>query len=252
MSSSRRKSNDQSGYGHDSCSPDLVCALPKLTAPPVRCTTKALTSDPGGLEGRCVPRCLLSGNPLVPLLEEFNPSCKVGSVCAPCYNPADGTSTGVCTMDFAGAGHDTPTMPAPAPYASRPEGDAGGPYTGGGLCVPEAMVMNHSNPNNPLYNPLVADLKQDSCAMGEKCVPKAKAEDPRHCAAPCKTAQALANLGYPDGACMAAYAAFDANGPVGVTIFRGQAGATAACGQDELCYPCSDPLCPGHPTGACF
>jgi hypothetical protein len=156
-------------------------------------------------------------------------------------------------MAFGGAGHDEPTTPASAPYASCPEGDAAvAPYAGGGRCVPEAVVENLSDQNSPLYNPLIADLKQDNCGAGEKCVPSAKAANPRHCATPCKTSETLASLGYPEGACMPTYAAFDANGQAGVAVFKGQGGAPAGCKQDEVCYPCGNPLRGGLPTGVCF
>jgi hypothetical protein len=242
-----------SSYGHDTCDPFLVCALAPPTSPPQTCTTTAMTSDPKGLEGRCIPSCILAGNPLAPFFDAGKPTCPTGTVCAPCYNPVAALSTGICTLALDDGGRDAPVTSPPAPYRTCPEADAGAaPYAGGGVCVPGAMANSLSVPSNPLYYPLTANLRQDNCATGEKCVPRAKAADPRQCATPCKTSKQLAGIGYSAGACVPAYVVFDVNGSAGVVITQNADGSPTGCGRDELCYPCNDPLRPGQPTGACY
>jgi hypothetical protein len=232
---------------------DPVCTAPRAPTAPIPCTTTAVTSDAAGLEGRCIPSCLARALPLHPYFDAGHPACPSDSVCAPCYEPIDATPTGACSMQLPGGGSDQPTMPAPLPYASCPDGDAGvAPFAGGGVCMPEAMVNFLSNPNNLLYDPLIPDLKQDSCAMGEKCVPKRKAGDPRFCASPCTTSMALVGIGYSRGACVPTFAVYDVNGEAGVSIFSNHQGEPDECGPDELCYSCSNPLRAGMPTGACY
>jgi hypothetical protein len=233
-------------YGHDTCAAPLVCSPPTPTTAPMSCTTKVGTSDPAGLEGRCVPKCFLTGNPLASLLDDGG-TCPAGDSCAPCFSPVDGKSTGACNT-----GTDMPKNAAPMPYKLCPEGgDAGAqPYKGGGLCVPSSVVAKLSDKTSPLYNPAIPGLKQDNCAMGESCVPALKAANPGYCSMHCTTATTLTNAGYANGACTPIYVVFDTNGSAGVTIASG-AGATM-CGTDELCAPCKNPLTGGTPSGACY
>jgi hypothetical protein len=235
-------------YGHDTCLPTLVCSPPTPTTAPKTCTTKVGTSDPNGLEGRCIPKCYLLGNPLAGLLDDGAATCAATESCAPCYNPVDGKSTGACNT-----GTDMPAKAAPMPYKQCPEGgDAGAqPYKGGGLCVPGAVVDKLSDKMSPLYNPAIPDLKQDNCAMGEKCVPALKAANPGYCSQKCTVAMALAAAGYGEGACTPTYVIFDTNAAAGVTIVKGP-GASMCDNADELCAPCKNPLKGGIPSGACY
>jgi hypothetical protein len=235
-------------YGHDTCSSALVCAPPTATTAPTSCTTHVGISAAAGLEGRCVPKCFLLGNPLALLLDDGGGTCTTGQSCAPCFSPVDGKSTGACNT-----GTDTPKNAAPAPYTACPEGGDGGtqPYMGGGLCVPGSVVDKLSDMTSPLYNPAIPGLKQDNCAMGEKCVPALKAANPGYCSEKCTTSMTLASIGYKNGACTPLYVIFDTNGMPGIQIANG-AGASTCMNANELCAPCGNPLTGGTPSGACY
>jgi len=239
--------------GHDKCSSTLVCA-PTSTTTPTKCTSMIGTSDPAGLEGRCIPKCFMLGNPQSLTLDagggDGGTPCASGELCAPCFNPVDGTSTGACTQ-----GTDKPTTTAPTPYKTCPTANDAGEPAGGGVCVPSSALKNASDPNSPIYNPALDGLKQDNCATGEKCVPVAKAKDPTYCAKHCTTSTTTQGLGangvYNNGACQPQYVVFDVAGAAGVQISSGGTG----CPTGELCAPCQDPLnaVPTQkPSGACY
>jgi hypothetical protein len=234
-------------YGHDTCGPALKCAPPAPTSAPATCTTKVGTSVPDGLEGRCVPKCFLLGNPLAGLLDDGG-TCPAAQSCAPCFNPVDGKSTGACNT-----GTDAPVKPAPAPYVACPAGNDTGQEKGGGLCVPESVVNKLSDKANPLYNPAIPGLLQDNCATGEKCVPALKAANPGYCSVHCTTSDTLRSINkdqFGPGACTPQYVIWDTNGSSGVQIVSGT--GTTACGTGELCAPCANPLTGGSPSGACY
>jgi hypothetical protein len=106
-----------------------------------------------GAEGRCVPRCVTPVQDII----QYLPAdvCTPAEVCAPCFDPRTGASTGVCTNGCAPgeecpAGCDPgPTQPpvvfqkccpvaAPAD-AGRDSGVDGGKLNTG-MCVPPAVV----------------------------------------------------------------------------------------------------------------
>ena len=238
----------KTSLGHDTCVATALCAPAPGTAR-AKCVSHAGTGDAAGLEGRCVDRCFLLGNPLAITFDGGGPpevACISDEICAPCFNPTDGSSTGVCNE-----GSDLPSQPAPEPYAPCPaDNDAGNPI-GGGLCVPESALARLRDPHNPAYDPAIdASFKQDSCASGDKCVPARKALDPGFCAAHCTTSPTMQSIGaaYMAGACTPAFVMFDVAGTAGVTILTGGIG----CPAEELCSPCQDPLNPGLPSGACY
>lgn len=233
--------------GHDTCSSSLVCAPPTGgdAGAPKTCTTHVGATDPAGLEGRCLPSCFMLGNPQAITLDDGGGTCASGELCAPCFNPIDGTSTGACNT-----GTDKPTTTAPAPYKECPAANDAGEPVGGGLCVPSSALTKASDPKSPIYNPAIGGLKQDSCATGEKCVPAKKAKDPFFCAEHCTTSPTTQQGGaqYKNGGCQPQYVIFDVAGTAGITISTGG----SACPTGELCAPCQDPLNPGSPSGACY
>jgi hypothetical protein len=239
-------------YGHDTCGTTLKCAPTMPTAAPASCVSKVGTSLPDGLEGRCVPKCFLLGNPLAPLLDAGDPSvCPANSVCAPCYSPVDAKATGACSTNY-GTGSDMPMKPAPAPYQACPKGDDAGQDMGGGLCVPSNVIMKLTDKMNPLYNPAIPTLRQDNCAMGEACVPADKAANPGFCSPHCTTATMLAQIDpvFVNGACTPEYVIYDTNGNAGVGLVNGT--GASACPAGQLCAPCANPLTNGTPSGACY
>lgn len=231
--------------GHDTCGATLVCA-PTATAKPTACTTNV---GGNGLEGRCIPSCFMLGNPQSLTLDkggvDGGTACGADELCAPCWNPVDGTSTGSCNTNG-----DAPTSTAPTPYAKCPAANDAGQPVGGGLCVPASALATAKDPKSPIYNPAINGLKKGSCAAGELCVPEAKAKDPTHCSPHCTTGSTVMALGtlYKNGACTPEYVIFDVAGASGIMFSSGGTG----CSAGELCAPCQDPLNPGKPSGACY
>jgi hypothetical protein len=106
-------------------------------------------------EGRCMPTCFATENPLAARLQQS--SCAAGERCAPCFDPLTGASTGSCELQG-----DAPMEPAPTPFADCADGL--------GYCVPEfAAGMQASQ------------LSKLTCEEGELCGPKNKVADPNAC-----------------------------------------------------------------------
>jgi hypothetical protein len=210
--------------GHDTCDRTLVCMPDPATFE--RCGPGA------GATGRCVPKCLVFGLTM-PMQRDTCASAE--DVCAPCFDPVDGTPTDVCTLGPVGL----PPAP-PVPYRSCGSFDAGAP---GGVCVPKSVVDASSMPLGP-------SLLQDDCPLAtDRCVPTAKAKDPAACLPRCTTT--LAGLGkqYAAGACVPAFVVRDANAS-GLAILK----RDTCADPNALCAPCADPLSQplaGVPTHYC-
>jgi hypothetical protein len=208
------------------CASGYLCAPKSLTDPTVKPKT-CTTMSPLNIEGRCVPSCLPAVQTFASNLRQE--TCQIGELCAPCYNPIDGTITGAC-----GINGDTPVN-APVQFASCGNSQ--------GLCVPSALV-----PAN-----LLSAVPQDSCSTGLLCAPSDKVKDINF-----KYPTCVGGLG--NGACVPKYLAWYAGGD---PISQIAAQAFAACngmtgvvgtlppGNDWLCAPCTNPL-NGSPTGACL
>jgi hypothetical protein len=126
---------------------------------------------------------------------------------------------------------------------------------GGGLCVPKTALDELSQPANPYYNPSIPNLKQDSCAQNEKCVPEDKVKDPGHCYDKCTTSPSTQlSVGnqpsFAFGACTPPFVIYDVAQTIGLSISTGG----GPCPGDLLCAPCRDPLSTpvGNPSGACY
>lgn len=242
---------DIAAYGHDTCDKSLLCeptAAAFSGSAFATCTSKVLTSDPNGLEGRCVPKCFALGIATLPTMDDGG-TCGSGELCVPCYAPVDATPTGACSMKSG----DAPAAPAPAAYATCPKGVDGGEPNGGGSCVPETALTKLTDSTNAYYNPSITGLKQDNCATGEKCVPTKKVADPGYCFPKCTTSTVTVTIGgggadYMFGACSPAYVVFDVAGSSGVTVSTGG----GPCAAGSLCAPCKNPLAQGAPSGSCY
>jgi len=241
-------------YGHDTCkastgSDNLVCAptagsLADASVAGVFtvCTAKLGTSIT--LEGRCLPKCFIMGNPQVAQLSgEGCPGPDAGAgeqVCAPCYNPIDGTETGACTQKAG----DAPTEPAPTPFKECGAVDGGPAGAGGGLCVPTDLATASGNP-------AAANLQQLDCATGEVCAPALKVTDINACFAKCEAATGTFGPEFGPGACVPYYLiASDPALAIGLSVLQ-----QATCATGELCAPCLNPIStptPGAATGACL
>jgi hypothetical protein len=233
-----------SSLGKSDCSGDLLCApknpsmvmgLPNGQIPKCTGTYGSLS-----LEGRCLPRCLTLGNKAAASLGAGDCPTTLATalgipadevICAPCFNPIDGTPTGACSQ-FG----DAPTTTAPAPFPTCGGFDGGAPL---GLCVPQALVQRVAQDTTL--------IPQDSCQSGNLCAPKNKIQDPNMCFTKCEAAIGGA------GVCVATYIVEGPNSPgKGFSSFLGQ--GSPPCPMGETCTPCINPLADGStptPTGAC-
>lgn len=224
VSTSLVPANQLSQLGPDTCTgTGIVCAPKNLADPSVK-PAKCTTMSPLNLEGRCVPGCLPAVQSFASNLRQE--TCATGELCAPCYNPIDGTDTGACTING-----DTPTDPM-RQFASC--GNAQG------LCVPSALV-----PSN-----LLSAVPPDTCSTGLLCAPTEKVKDINYKFPSC--------TGLGTGGCVPKYLALYAGGdPLAQAI----APTFATCsslgvtglpaGNDWVCAPCINPLT-NQPTGACL
>jgi hypothetical protein len=225
-------------YGHDSCAPDLKCvptpaaladggALGAFSA----CTW---TVGSQNLEGRCVPGCFVQGHPAAGFLKQG--TCDAEFVCAPCFSPIDGESTGACTISPG----DAPADPAPAPFApcgaTPPDAPPGPP---GGLCAPRDLVFE-------VDNAAIASLEQLECAGGELCAPALKVNDTSACFEPCESVVgSLLGERYTAGGCVPSFVISLVEPVATPQLTQG------TCAEGELCAPCVNPLSGDAPTGAC-
>lgn len=146
----------QSQLGKDSCAnAEDLCAPKKqvtdTTAKPKACRTFM----PQNREGRCLPACLPPVASRKSQLKQED--CDMGELCAPCYDPVNGGSTGAC-----GINGDKPVDPDPGPFAKC---DAVAVVIlplpiGEGRCVPPYLAGSQAD-----------ILAQQTCKAGEKCAP---------------------------------------------------------------------------------
>ena len=120
-------------------------------------TQPTVCASLGGAEGRCMSLCV----PSVREKRDQLPQdvCEEGDLCAPCYDPFTGESTGACDASVCDA-------PVEAPYVFEPccRGK------GGGLCIPREAVPDDSEES----------LGEDSCtgtSQDDVCVPTGFEED---------------------------------------------------------------------------
>jgi hypothetical protein len=160
-------------------------------------------------------RCLSTVIPMVASQEQELPqdTCAASERCVPCFNPFDGTATGVCNISC-----DTgPAQPATlAPTCCNGQAD----------CVPSSAIPTS----------LQSNLAQDSCDSTELCVPT-DLLNPAFVPPACN---ATGLLGDYTGVCLSNCLDF---GVFGFALDQGD------CDQDFTCAPCSNPIT-GQPTGA--
>lgn len=219
-------------YGYAGCGTNLACAPKDVGAFLDGGMLPTCSVDYGTktFEGRCLPACFTLGDPAASSLTVGDCPAMFGDqkiVCAPCYNPIDGTATGACTRNG-----DMPTMTTSPGGFAECGSFMGGPMLG--YCVPADLVA--ATGADPTKVP------QDTCAMGELCAPKTKVEDPSSCFAAC--AQSLDAKG--EGGCVPNYLAeFGMMGAVSILQ-----GTTMGCPADNVCAPCVNPTTMAS-TGAC-
>jgi hypothetical protein len=166
-------------------------------------------------EGRCVSLALVDIAAQADTLPQD--TCASYERCAPCYNPLDGTETGLCAL-ACDAGPTEPPVVAPSCCQDV------------GTCIPAAQVPPDRQ----------AELLQDTCEAQQLCIPDALITntlvtcDAELLGGPIGEGRCL-----PD--CMAQTGGI--NGAV-------MTGDCSAAGSNFKCFPCNDPLS-GEPTGLC-
>jgi hypothetical protein len=232
----------KAAYGHDTCAAstdaamDLKCeptdsALADAGALGVYDTCKATFGGSLALEGRCLPKCFVAGMPAAANLAQE--TCKAKDiVCAPCYNPIDGTDTGACSQ----AAGDKPVEPKPATFKKCGAVKAGAPDTG--ICVPEALVTDPVQ-KMALQQAFAGDAGVvDLCDKGQVCAPAIKAMDIDACFKHCTSIAGA-------GACVPTYLVPPAQRMLLESM-------PDVCDKtSEMCAPCLDPTKSNQPTGAC-
>jgi hypothetical protein len=197
--------------GQDSCAAENLCAPTPIAAgtyQPQACESW------GGAEGRCLPACLPAIAAQAQQLTQD--SCDQGELCAPCFDPLSGESTGSCEIDG-----DQPEGPS----SQFPTCCDNGMGTDLGTCVPTALVPSEQ----------ASLLGQDSCGTGDLCAPTELANG-------AYTPMTCESWGGGEGRCL----------PACLPDIAAQADrlTRGACAQGELCAPCFDPLT-GAATGSC-
>ncbi len=206
--------DQRSQLGNDTCMDSaMLCAPEELsdsTFTPPTCRSIA------DVEGRCLPSCL----PAVAALASTLPrsTCAATHLCAPCYDPTDGTATGSCALNG--------DMPAEPPFVFP--GCCTYSGTDRGRCVPMSSVPPGDRDSLPV----------DTCAATDLCVPSPLLADPTYVFPTCTTGGLL---GGDPGACI----------PDCMTgFFTGLFLSRSTCAAGDLCAPCTNPLT-GASSGAC-
>jgi hypothetical protein len=164
-----------------------------------------------------VPACLLSQ--AQQSIELPQDSCASGELCAPCFNPIDGTKTGIC-----GLHGDQPKEP-PVRFDTACCGQSG-------LCIPEQLAGANAGM-------LPADSCSTSYGSGWLCAPKSVVQDPSTADDPfasCKVKVGFLSVGR--GKCVPR-CMVDSAGWVESLLSR------SSCQSGELCVPCSVAKLPG-------
>lgn len=200
------------GFPRDKCEEELRC-LPNMREiaaaeggdagmpmafPACRVSFPGAPPEFPDYEGRCLPTCFATQNPIAARLQQS--TCNAGELCAPCFDPLTGNSTGSCELQG-----DAPKDAPPTPFAECADGH--------GYCVPAFAAGMQAG-----------QLAQLTCAAGELCGPKNKVADPNACFARCDAGT------FGAGACVPGFLA-----SVGAGILpRGECEEGMVCGPCEL------------------
>ncbi|HTM18928.1 MAG TPA: hypothetical protein VL172_00405 [Kofleriaceae bacterium] len=190
------------------CVPDSFIAAGGNFIPPT-------CQSVGGAEGRCLSSCLPDVAAQAALLPQA--TCAAGELCAPCFNPLDGTPTGACNLSCDPG-------PASGPQALPACCD------GAGTCVPPAAAGDQAD-----------RLGQDACPDDLLCAPDVFISGD-FTPPTCETGliQVLFGSDFAEGRCLPECLPDVDNFLIGQDD----------CDDGFKCAPCLNPLT-GEPSGAC-
>jgi hypothetical protein len=195
-----------------------------------------------GAEGRCISKCIPQVN--VQLTTLPKDVCADTELCAPCFNPIDGSDTHACNE-----GCDTgPVNKTPVKFDT-----CGG---GLGVCVPPSLVKDPTQlaalkaVDDPTGAPGKGCTKKDAAGDSYLCAPTLKAKDQSAPFPVCTPTTigallALKNMAGQAGGCVPNYIV-----PSGSQSLVAQ----DTCATGEKCAPCTNPLSTptgNMPSGAC-
>lgn len=195
-------------------------ACSKDAAPPPPCNAPPACTSVAGAEGRCLDASI----PDVAAKKDSLPrsTCAANELCAPCFDPFDGKSTGACNQ----ACDPGPTKPA----VVFPT-----------CCALEGTPRGHCIPNDAIPDDLEKRLSQKECSDTERCVPDESSQasfTPAACSA--QSVAYLAVGGTYTGVCLSK--CIELKGIDAMVVGQGN------CDALHDCVPCRDPF--GKATGA--
>jgi hypothetical protein len=198
---------DQSLLGTDTCTgADRLCAPDALASSTYIPPTCRSVID---AEGRCLASCIPQIEAQASLLPQD--TCADGELCAPCYDPVGGGTTGACERNG-----DEPTEdPVLFDECCNTEGS----------CVPTEILSEAQQ----------GALGQDSCEEDFLCAPKVFA-------GPGLRAETCESIGGAEGRCLPEC--------VPMVAARADQLPKDICEDGQLCAPCYDPIS-GEDTMAC-
>ncbi|HEX7671902.1 MAG TPA: hypothetical protein VF395_20045, partial [Polyangiaceae bacterium] len=201
----------------DACGADSVCMPDNIVATKGN-VQLAKCSSVSGAEGRCASSCIPVVRTLATILPQS--TCNAEDRCVPCFNPSDGTETGICKV-----GCDPGASQAPVLFAKC--------CSDRGRCVPRAVIPKDA----------AANLPKESCSGADDpvCVPSKVIEDPTYEFPACTVNVPFANN--TPGVCVPACI-------VDATRYAGLIGRGTCADTGDKCAPCTNPV-DGTPSGAC-
>jgi hypothetical protein len=194
-----------------------------------------------GAEGRCISKCVPQvAKQLTTLPKDV---CADNELCAPCWNPIDGTDTKACSQ-----GCDTGAPAAKTVFTSC--------GAGLGVCVPPSLVSDPTQlaalkaVDDPTGKPGTGCTQTDSSGASYLCAPTLKAADQSAQFTQCTPTSigallALKNMAGQAGGCVPKYIV-----PSGSQSLVNQ----DTCPTGWVCAPCTNPLSTptaNAPSGAC-
>jgi hypothetical protein len=208
---SRIKGSDREQLARAQCQSGELCTPRDFVANPAF-VPKTCKTRSQGAEGRCLPGCLPALTARKDQLSRDD--CPAEQLCAPCFDPLDGTRTGACQL----AGDPGP---ATQPIV------LGSCCNGLGRCVGEADVQPAQR----------SALAADSCQAAQLCSPAEYVADASFVAQRCHDPATHA-----EGRCLLTC----------LPRVRAQIARLGVdvCADVERCVPCYDPVS-GEPTDAC-